>query len=250
MRILAIETSTRCQSVAILEEGRTLARCDEDALGNQAGRLIPTIDHLLTEARLTLGEVGGYAVSSGPGSFTGLRVGLVTAMGFRTVTGRPLVAVPTLEAMAWNLHGEERPLCPVLKARSGEVYWAVFRWEASGRLRRLSEDRVGSPELLVQSVQSEVVVFGEGWLAHENQLRNLLGSRLVGAPPEAMVATAVSVGLAGFSRLRNGQTAGTGLAPHYVQRAEAERTLGRHTGTRRSRKGLVPGKGWGKNANR
>lgn len=250
MRILAVETSTCRQSVAILEKGHPLARSDEDAGGSQAGRLVPTIDRLLRETNLSLGALEGFAVASGPGSFTGLRVGLVTLMGFRAVTGRPLVAVPTLEAMAWNLQGEGRPLCPVLKARSGEVYWAVFRWEASGELRRLSEDRVGSPERLAESVPSEVVVFGEGWLAYEDLLRNLLGARLVVAPPDAMSASAVSVGWAGGFRLRDGQTAGLGIAPRYVQRAEAERALGRQTGTRRSRKGLVPGKRWGTNANR
>lgn len=242
-RILAVETATSRQSVAIVEEGRVLARSDEDAAGAHARELIPTIDRLLKETHLSLSEFGAFAVSTGPGSFTGLRVGLATLMGFRAVTGSPMVAVPTLEAMAWNLRGEERPLCPVLKARSGEIYWAVFQWDASGALQRLSDDRVGAPELLANSVPSSIVVFGEGWLANADELRSLLGSRLMEAPPEVMPASAVSVGLAGLVRWHEGRVAGTGVTPRYVQRADAERALERQTSTRRSRRGLVPGQG-------
>lgn len=225
VKLLAVETATRRQSVAILDGTTVLGRSDEDVGRSHAKWLVPTIDRLLRSSGLALSGLDGFAVSIGPGSFTGLRVGLATLLGFRTVTGLPLVAVPTLEALAWNLPDEPRSLCPVLKAKTGEVYWACYRWEMAGPLTRLTEERVGPLESLARSVQEPLVMLGEGWSIYQNELRSLLGtgsSRFCEAPLEAMEASAVSVGLAGLARLARGEIARQGIAPLYVQRAEAE----------------------------
>jgi tRNA threonylcarbamoyladenosine biosynthesis protein TsaB len=173
----------------------------------------------------------GLAVSIGPGSFTGLRVGLATMLGLRTATGLPLAVVPTLEALAWNCRPpstvtEGPVLCPMLKARTGEVYWARYRWVGGG-LTQFSEVQVGPLAAAAESLQGPTVVLGEGWSAARETLLGLLGERagLVSeAPPAAMAVSAVSVGLAGLQRLSKGETAGMGVAPLYVQRAEAEVT--------------------------
>jgi tRNA threonylcarbamoyladenosine biosynthesis protein TsaB len=225
MKILAVETATSRQSVAIVEGDRVLARSDEDAAGSHARRLVPAIDRVLASCGMTLSDLNGLAVSIGPGSFTGLRVGLATMAGFRAVTGLPLAAVPTLEAMAWNLRGAQHLLCPVLRARSGEVYWAQYRWLPDGSLEQVRAAQAGSLEALARSVQVPTLIFGEGWLLHRKELGRLLGSRLAEveeAPPEAVHPSAVSVGRAGAKRLRRGEVAGPGLSPRYVQRAEAE----------------------------
>lgn len=228
MKLLAVETATSRQSVAVLEDGRVLAVSDEDAAGTHAKRLLPTIDRLLGSVGLRLSDLNGLAVSIGPGSFTGLRVGLATMMGFRMVTGLPLAAVPTLEGLAWNLRGESVPLCPMLKARTGEVYWGVYQWAqwaSTGRLQVRTEERAGSLEALAAALQGPALVLGEGWMINRQALRRLLGPRLRDireAPAAAMAASAVSVGLAGLDLLERGVVAGPGLAPRYVQRAEAE----------------------------
>lgn len=231
MKILAVETATACQSVAVLDGPRVLARSDEEAAGSQARLLIPTIDRLLKASGLTLSSLEGLAVSIGPGSFTGLRVGLATMMGLRAATGLPLAAVPTLEAMAWNVPRDDVPLCPILKARTGEVYWGLYRWTAAGTLQVIEAERVGSLEAVVRSFVGPTVVLGEGWATNRNELRRLLGpgeGQVREAPAGAMAASAVSVGLAGLERLARGDLAGQGLAPRYVQRAEAELTRDRH----------------------
>jgi tRNA threonylcarbamoyladenosine biosynthesis protein TsaB len=230
VKVLAVETATSRQSVAILDGQSLLARSDEDAQGAHARRLIPAIDRLLQSCRLTVSALDGLVVSIGPGSFTGLRVGLATLLGFRQAAGLPLVAVPTLEALAWNYRASPHSLCPVLKARTGEVYWAVYRWTGAGRLNRISEARVGSLEAMVRSLHGPVVMLGEGWQIYRNELRALLGSRLsdvTEAPEEAMAASAVTVGLAGLERLAQGLVERTGLSPLYVQRAEADVTWDR-----------------------
>ena len=225
MKVLAVETATRRQSVAILDGTRVLARSDEDARGAHARRLVPTIDRLLAETGLSLAGLDGLAASIGPGSFTGLRVGLATMMGFRTVTGLPLAAVPTLEAMAWNHREVGRTVCPILQARTGEVYWALYRWTSDTVLTRVAEERAGTIRALGESITDSTLVLGDGWEGNKDELQLVLGERMVkveAAPPEAMAVSAVSVGLAGLERLARGERAGQGVAPLYVQRAAAE----------------------------
>src|SRR2546427_8181698 len=119
MKILAVETATSRQSVAVLDGPRVRARSDEEAAGSQARLLIPTIDRLLKTSGLTLSSLEGLVVSIGPVSFTGLRGGLATMLGLRAPTGLPVAAVAALGAMGRNVPGEEVPPCPILKARTG-----------------------------------------------------------------------------------------------------------------------------------
>ncbi|MDQ6735282.1 MAG: tRNA (adenosine(37)-N6)-threonylcarbamoyltransferase complex dimerization subunit type 1 TsaB [Nitrospirota bacterium] len=224
MNVLAVETATGRQSVALMDGSRVLAQRDRDAAGHHAKYLVPTIDEVFKTAGCELSDVQALAVSIGPGSFTGLRVGLATMMGFRMVTGLPLAAVPTLEAMAWNLRGSTQTICPVLKSRTGEVYWALYRWQDTG-LIRIGEEQVGPLDKFARAMTPPTIIYGEGWQANREELRRLFTSLQIpiqeGAT-EVMAASAVSVGLAGMEKIRNKDIAGYGISPRYVQRAEAE----------------------------
>ncbi len=225
MKILAVETATGWQSVALLDGTQVVARADEHAGGSHAKRLVPTIDRLFTSTGWSLQNVEGLVVSLGPGSFTGLRVGLATMLGFRSITGLPLVGVPTLEGMAWNVRQSDRMICPVLKSRIGEVYWAQYRWNGRGALESIGGEHVGSLEALAEAIQEEAWVFGEGWQANQDAIKSLLGSRtsfIHELPSGQSMASAVSVGLAGLELLGRGAAVDQKLAPRYVQRSEAE----------------------------
>jgi tRNA threonylcarbamoyladenosine biosynthesis protein TsaB len=224
MKVLAIETATSWQSVAILDESRVLARHDQDAAGSHAKLLMPTIDRLFRETGVALTELDGLVASIGPGSFTGLRVGLATVLGFRTVSQLPLAVVPTLEGMAWNLRGSPESLCPILNSRRGELYWAVFRWTEDGRLERVIAEQVGTAAMLGRSLSGSALVFGEGWTTEEEAIRVALSSSttVAVAPDSALRPSAVSIGLAGIERLRRHEFAGTGVSPLYIQRTAAE----------------------------
>ena len=102
MKLLVVETATRCQSVALMDEAVLLAEKKQENCVSHVSSLVPAIQDLLTSLSCPFSAIEGLAVSAGPGSFTGLRVGLSTMIGFRAVTGLPLVTVPTLEAMAWS----------------------------------------------------------------------------------------------------------------------------------------------------
>src|SRR5882762_2319528 len=122
MKVLAVETATSWQSVAILDESRVLASHDQAAAGSHAKLLLPTIDRLFRETGLTLKQLDGLVLSIGPGSFTGLRVGLATLLG------------------------------PILNSRRGELYWALFRWTSDDRLERVVSEQVGTPVMLGSSL--------------------------------------------------------------------------------------------------
>jgi tRNA threonylcarbamoyladenosine biosynthesis protein TsaB len=225
MKLLAVETATSLLSVAVMDDDQVLARSDMPAEGAHGRLLVPTIDQLLTTTKLGLSDLSLLGVSIGPGSFTGLRVGLSTLMGFRTAMGLPIVGVPTLEALAWNLRGESRPLCAMLKARTGELYWATYQWRPTGELLRLCEDRAGTWAAWVNSLTGPTVMVGEGWQVHREDLRNIGRDRaawMFEGPAGAMAASADSVGMIARAKWAKGEVAQPGMAPHYVQRAEAE----------------------------
>jgi tRNA threonylcarbamoyladenosine biosynthesis protein TsaB len=223
MKILAVETATSWQSVALLSGEQVLARCDQPAAGSHARLLLPAIDRLFSEAGLVPAKLDGLVVSIGPGSFTGLRVGLATVLGIRTITRLPLVVVPTLEGMAWNLRDAALPLCPVINSRRGELYWAQFQWQGRERLQRLIPEQVGTADALGTQLGGEVVMFGEGWEHEKAAIMASAAARALLTEAQAhMRPSAVSVGLAGLLRLSRGEVAGLGVSPLYIQRPEAE----------------------------
>ena len=224
MKILAVETATTWQSVAILEDDRILSVHEQEAGGIQGSLLLPTIDRLLSQSGLQLGDLNGLACSVGPGSFTGIRVGIATCLGLRRAIGLPLTLVPTLEAMARSLESVLVPVCPVLVSRRGEVYWAIFRWIGDGRFDRIVGEQVGTPGAFAQSLTEPTVVFGTGWSSMESEIRAALPASVtvtVG-PQHVFKPSAIQVARIGLERLRRGEIAGHLVMPLYVQRTEAE----------------------------
>ena len=224
MNILAVETGTSLQSVALLRENRVLAHRSQEAKGSHTKVLLPAIHEVLSSQSLKPTDLKGLAVSIGPGSFSGLRVGLATMTGFRMALNIPLVTVPTFEAMAWNLRGAEVPICPILKARSGIVYWARFRWEGE-KLVQLVAAQVGSLDALARSLLEPTLVYGEGWMLNREAFLGMSDMMREG-PTEAMNASAINVGLASLSRFKSRNFAEHGLTPNYVQPSYAEMKSG------------------------
>jgi tRNA threonylcarbamoyladenosine biosynthesis protein TsaB len=226
-KILAVETATSWQSVAIVEEDGVVAQEEHHAGGGHGLTLLPTIDRMLKRTGLSLTDLDGLACSIGPGSFTGIRVGLATCLGLRTATGLPLTVIPTLEAMAFMAQKRASTaslLCPMLTGRSGELYWALFRRGAEGELERVVSERVGPPEAVGASLDTDTMAFGEGWSTMEARIRAQVAPSVLFhlAPQGCERPSAVAVGFLGLRKLRAGEVAGGSVVPLYVQRAEAE----------------------------
>ena len=137
MKLLAIDTSGDYLSVAVMDGVRALARIHKKVPRSHSSLLMPTIDSCLKKARLRLPEIDAFAVSIGPGSFTGLRIGVATVKGLAFVSKKPIVAVPTLDAIAENGRKFRGILCPVLDARKNKVYACLYRSDGKA-LKRIS----------------------------------------------------------------------------------------------------------------
>ncbi|MBS0170062.1 MAG: tRNA (adenosine(37)-N6)-threonylcarbamoyltransferase complex dimerization subunit type 1 TsaB [Nitrospira sp.] len=225
--LLAVETATAWQSVALLRGGQIAALLQQDAAGSHARSLMGAIDRVLHDAGVRLADLHGLAVSIGPGSFTGLRVGLATMLGFRAVLGTSIIPVPTLEAMAWNLRDVQGLLIPVLKSRHNEVYWAAYEWQPGQGLRTHLAEQVGPPSSVAKMCQGikRVTVFGDGWQAYGQEIRQAVGGigvTVLEVDADRQRPSAVSVGLAAQQRRAANQVAEEALVPRYVQRTEAE----------------------------
>jgi tRNA threonylcarbamoyladenosine biosynthesis protein TsaB len=138
MNILAIDTSTDYLSLAILKDGRPAAKFHKKAHRKHSMLLVPAIERLLKKAKLNIGRIDCFAVSIGPGSFTGLRIGVTVVKGFAYALKRPIVAVPTLDAIADNAKGFKGVICPSLDARKNKVYSCIYKSDGKS-LKRLSK---------------------------------------------------------------------------------------------------------------
>ena len=161
MRVLGLDTATRRASVGLLIDGEVVVEQSRPAQGSHAVSLLPLIDAVLRQANCAVRGLDAVAVSSGPGSFTGLRVGISVAKGFARATGVRLVAVPTLEGLARTVPGQPGVICALLDARKGELYSACFESSASG-WRRLTADRLVTADTLAAMLPTPCVVVGDG----------------------------------------------------------------------------------------
>ena len=230
MLILAMETSTLAGSIALLDappEDQGLPHILGEVILNvpatHSERLLPAIDRLLADACLTVRQIQGIALAIGPGSFTGLRIGVSTVKGLAFALGVPVVGVPTLDALAQNLRYAQGLVCPIIDARKKEVYAALFRADGRGRLTKESDDWVLAPEDLCARIPEPVIFLGNGIEAYGGVLRERLASRALFAPPEFSFPRAVHVGCLSIPRFHKGQTVDLfSFAPTYIRRSEAE----------------------------
>jgi tRNA threonylcarbamoyladenosine biosynthesis protein TsaB len=138
MNILAIDTSTDYLSLAIFKGGRLAAKFHKKAHRKHSMLLVPTIGKLLKKTRLGIGKIDCFAISVGPGSFTGLRIGVTVVKGLAYALKKKIVAVPTLDVIADNAKGLEGIICPVLDARKNKVYACIYKSDGK-RVKRISK---------------------------------------------------------------------------------------------------------------
>lgn len=222
MMILAIDTSTRVSSVALVEDGRVIAELNQDTRLTHSERLMPQIKQLLDMAEKKRSDLTAIAVSIGPGSFTGLRIGMATAKTIAYALGIPIVGVPTMEALAWNCPLDGICLAAMLDAQKGNVYTARYRFE-DGKLIVEEDACVRSFEDAVAGLQAldrPCIIVGERQAIRDAAL---LTGKVRLAPPHLFAPRAASVALCAQERLLCGEADEVmQLEPLYIRRAEAE----------------------------
>lgn len=225
--ILSIETATGCGSVALSRGTRLLAEATAQPEVTHSRRLLGTVSWLMQAAAVTWSELDAIGVSLGPGSFTGLRIGLAAAKGLAMAADIPLVGVDTLDALALACAGVRGRICPVLDARKQEVYAAMYQvCGQEGYPVRLSEDKALAPEALVASIDRPTVLAGPAVAVYADVFSANDFVQLL--PTELVYPRALYVGLLAEQKIRNSEVVSSAtLQPKYVRAPEAEINLRR-----------------------
>lgn len=223
MIILALDTSTPVISVALSKQGVTLALLAYSRGRSGSSKILFAVDAVFAQTGIGLEACDAIACAVGPGSFTGLRVGIATTKGLAEGRGLKVVGVPTLEAYAHALQGVEGLLCPMVDARKKEVYVAGYRWEGDN-LVELWAPRAQSPETLALQVGGRIaLLFGEGAGAYRYQLESSLGNRARFGPTALAISNAHRVARLGLDKLaETGGVEPNELRPIYGRPSEAE----------------------------
>lgn len=223
MKILAIETSTMLGGVAVADDRNGLvAETRLNVKTTHSEKLMTAVHNTLQQAETGMREIDAFAIAIGPGSFTGLRIGLGTVKGLSYSTGKPVVAVPTLDAFAWNFPFSMYPVCLMLDARKKEVYTALFQWRMHGFEKIMEETSIRPAELL-KELRGSIIFAGEGALLYEDLILNAMGERAVMSPEDKMVPSPSNVAMLGLSKAIKGEYADvSATVPLYIRKSEAE----------------------------
>jgi tRNA threonylcarbamoyladenosine biosynthesis protein TsaB len=220
---LGVDTSTRAGSVAVLEQERILGELNLASGGHHQGRLLRSIDFLLDLAGLDITRISVLAVALGPGTFTGLRVGIATVKGIALAGGIPAVGFSTLWAMAQCHRGRQLPIVPLLDAGRGEVYSALFSPE-EGDLRTVLVERSESPGSLVARLPESPVLFcGDGIAVCRNLILSARGRK--DSLEEGSCFLGAVLARLGVQKLKEGSPWSlNSLKPNYIRPPDAELT--------------------------
>ncbi|HUT85014.1 MAG TPA: tRNA (adenosine(37)-N6)-threonylcarbamoyltransferase complex dimerization subunit type 1 TsaB [Thermodesulfobacteriota bacterium] len=222
MKILALETSTKVGSVAISEDEHLIAEYTLNVISTHSERLLPSIDQILRDSKLSIREIDGFAISLGPGSFTGLRIGISTVKGLALAAEKGVVGVPTLDVLAHNLAFTNLLVCPLLDARKGEVYTALYRGNGKDMLRKLTPDLALKPDELLSMIKETAIFLGDGVEVYRNKLDNRENNHLF-APFYLNQPRASVLAKLGLEKFRQGHIFKEDeIQPLYCRLAEAE----------------------------
>lgn len=225
MKILALETSAKAVSAAVAEDGKILAAGYQDTGLTHSRTLMPIVEHLLQNTGLTMADIGAVAVAAGPGSFTGIRIGVSAAKGLAFAADKPAIGVSTLAAMARNAAFADGLIVCAMDARRNQIYNALFE-ARDGALTRLTPDRAIGLAELAEELRSDPrpkMVVGDGArLCCSHLTAAGIPCRL--APPHLVMQNAMSVALeAEVLAAAGGLVSPQALEPVYLRPAQADR---------------------------
>ena len=227
MKILALDSSATAASAALLEDDVILGEFFINTKLTHSQTLMPMVDALLKNTCVSIEGIDAFAVSAGPGSFTGIRIGVAAVKGMAMAANKPCVSVSTLEAIAYNLTGVNGIACAVMDARCQQVYNALFESE-NGIVRRITPDRaIAIEQLRIELCNQKKPIFfvGDGAQLCYNKIRCDLPA-VQCAPPHLLYQRASGVARAAVDVLKHGQALSAAqLMPVYLRLPQAEREL-------------------------
>jgi len=221
VKLLIIDTSTTACSVALSDGGEIVAEHLVNQGQKLSARLLDCVDLLLRETGLSAADLDGFGVAVGPGSFTGLRVGIATVKGLAMAAGNPVAGFSSLAMLAMNIPWGGHPVCPMFDARKKEVYTGLY--ECRGFPVPLVEGRVVSPAAFLEVLEGPVIFVGEGAARYRELIVDRLGDKALFAPPSANLPRASAGALLAVRAFARGDAVVPALlAPVYIRLSEAE----------------------------
>ncbi len=223
MKVLGIDTSTSCASIGLADENSAISDYLLDIPVTHSERLLDSIEYVLKGASVSIEDLEGWAISLGPGSFTGLRIGVSTMKGLAFATRRPVAGIATLDVVAFNVSPTPHLICPMLDARKGEVYTAFYRYDNAFLLKRLSAYQVFSPKDLRQKISEKTIFLGSGVKTYRSYLEDSLKGLALFVPDPLNSPHGATVARLGIERIQKNQVVDLStFTPIYVRASEAE----------------------------
>ena len=223
MKILGIDTSTSCGSVGLIDNDCVIGEHLLDVPVTHSQRLLNSIEYVLKQAGTSIEDLDGWAISLGPGSFTGLRIGVSTIKGLAFATQRPVAGVPTLDVLASNISPTPYLICPILDARKGEVYTAFYRCREEKNPKRISDYQAMRPEDLIRKIEEKTIFLGSGVKTYIDYLRRTLPGLATFVPASLNLSHGLEVARLGLERFQRNEVLDlSSFTPIYIRASEAE----------------------------
>jgi tRNA threonylcarbamoyladenosine biosynthesis protein TsaB len=236
LKILAIDTSGLPASVSVVEENRVIGEFHVQNFQKHARTLMPMIDQLLTMLDMDISQIDLIGCASGPGSFTGLRIGAATAKALAYAADIPIAPVPTLDALAYNIFNTDSLIAPIMDARRSQVYAAFYQWRTGDLdgfgLTRLTEYWAADIAEIIQraaAYKRSVIFLGDGVPVYQDVIRKADNCRFAFAPAHLNWQRAASVGSLGLRLAKEGRTVRSEhFTLFYLRQSQAERERAAH----------------------
>ena len=225
MRLLAIDTATSVCGVALAHHGSVEAAVSLDTGQTHTRVIMHTIMSIMRFCGVGLQQIDGFAVTQGPGSFTGLRIGISTVKGLATALDKPMIGVSTLEVLASQAPALCAMICPMIDARRGEVYWALYRRQG-GELTTVLPEQVGPAEKAVEQIDCACCFIGNGAMAYRHSIEPLVRAEGHWVSEGESRLDPAAVAQIGWRLFRSGRSIDPALfAPVYLRQSDAEINL-------------------------
>lgn len=228
MLLVAIESSGLVASVALMTEDKLIGEYTTNFKKTHSQTLLPMLNEVVKMTGISLEDVDAIAVSGGPGSFTGLRIGSVTAKGLGLALDKPLINVPTVDALAYNLYGTQKIICPIMDARRQQVYTGLYTFEGDTFRVLCPEKAVGIGEIVeeINGLGKEVIFLGDGVPVHKEFIGENIRVSCSFAPPHLNAQRAGALAALGKIYFEEGrlETADAHV-PEYLRLSQAEREM-------------------------
>jgi tRNA threonylcarbamoyladenosine biosynthesis protein TsaB len=225
MKLLALDSSGLVASVALVNEEKVLGEFTINNKKTHSQTLLPMLDEVIKQVGMELKELDAIAVAGGPGSFTGLRIGSSTAKGLGLVLDIPIIKIPTVDALAYNLYGTDKLICPIMDARRNQVYTGLYEFYEEFNIIQ-PQMAVGIEEIseIINSTGRAVIFLGDGVEVQQEKLKELIKVPYQFAPIHLAKQRAAAVGALGLTYYKKGLYENAdNHEPEYLRVSQAER---------------------------